>query len=137
MNRKDLQSLSRIRVSEAKALLKLNHYAGAYYLAGYSVECALKSCIAKETQRHDFPDKKRTDKVYTHSAKDLLQVANLKSQLASAMNADARLESNWTVVSSWSEESRYRSVDRSEAEAMIEAVANRNHGVLRWIKQYW
>lgn len=31
---------------------------GAYYLAGYAVECALKSCIARRTQEHDFPDKK-------------------------------------------------------------------------------
>ncbi len=39
----DFQSFSRIRVNEAKALLHLKHYSGAYYLAGYAVECALKA----------------------------------------------------------------------------------------------
>jgi hypothetical protein len=44
---------------------------GAYYLAGYAVECALKACIAKETKRYEFPDKKRVDSSYSHNL-DLL-----------------------------------------------------------------
>jgi HEPN domain-containing protein len=32
-------------------LLEAGLYAGAYYLAGYAVECALKACIAKKTAR--------------------------------------------------------------------------------------
>ena len=38
MNRKDFQELSRIRLKEAKALLDLGLWDGAYYLAGYAVE---------------------------------------------------------------------------------------------------
>ena len=55
MDRRDLQALSRIRINEAKGLLSLGLHDGAYYLAGYAVECALKACIAKETKRHEFP----------------------------------------------------------------------------------
>jgi hypothetical protein len=47
MNRNDLQNLSRLREKEAKVLLDNGCFAGAYYLLGYAVECALKACIAK------------------------------------------------------------------------------------------
>jgi HEPN domain-containing protein len=66
MNRADLQRLSRLRIQEARSLFKLKHYSGAYYLAGYSVECALKACLARDTPRFDFPDKELVLKSYTH-----------------------------------------------------------------------
>ena len=52
MNRGDLQLLANIRLDEAKALLAASLPAGAYYLAGYAVECGLKACIAKLTNQH-------------------------------------------------------------------------------------
>ena len=45
VDRKDLQELSKVRLKEATALLKLGLFDGAYYLAGYAVECALKACV--------------------------------------------------------------------------------------------
>src|SRR5439155_18484686 len=57
MNRADFHKLTEIRMREAKVLLARKCYEGAYYLAGYAVECALKACIAKRTQAHDFPPK--------------------------------------------------------------------------------
>ena len=61
MNRKELQTLAKIRIKEAEVLLNNNlnnkRYDGAYYLCGYGVECALKACIAKNTKRYEFPDK--------------------------------------------------------------------------------
>jgi hypothetical protein len=74
VNRKDLQFLARARLAEAKALLDTDHPGGAYYLAGYSVECALEACIARGTQRHDFPEKKSVDASHTHNLKDLIRV---------------------------------------------------------------
>lgn len=47
MNRKDLQELSKLRLKEAKLLIDNNSFDGAYYLCGYSVECALKAWIRK------------------------------------------------------------------------------------------
>ena len=52
MYKRDLQRISDIRLSEAKVLLDNEYYSGAYYQLGYSVECALKACIAKQVQRH-------------------------------------------------------------------------------------
>ena len=57
MNRDDLRQLARIRLKDARALLNIRNYDGAYYLSGYVVECGLKACIAKKTRRYDFPDK--------------------------------------------------------------------------------
>jgi HEPN domain-containing protein len=86
MDRKDLRSLSRVRFSEARALPKAGLPDGAYYLAGYAVECALKACIARETQRYEFPEKKRVDASYTHNLKELVRVAELRDELqATAM----------------------------------------------------
>jgi len=66
MNRHDLRELALIRLREARVLLKNGNYEGAYYLCGYVVECGLKACIAKQTRRYDFPDKKTVDESYTH-----------------------------------------------------------------------
>lgn len=57
MNRADLQNLAELRINEAKLLLDRGFYQGAYYVAGYAIECALKACIAKKTQQFDFPEK--------------------------------------------------------------------------------
>jgi HEPN domain-containing protein len=48
MTQTDLQRLSRLRIRDAKILLKNGAHESAYYLAGYAVECALKACIAKQ-----------------------------------------------------------------------------------------
>jgi hypothetical protein len=65
MNRTDFQKLTELRLNEANTLLGGKCYEGAYYLTGYAVECALKACIAKQTQQHDFPIK-NSDKIYVH-----------------------------------------------------------------------
>jgi HEPN domain-containing protein len=50
MTRRDFQALSATRLREARALLKTGNPEGAYYLAGYAIECALKACVAKKTR---------------------------------------------------------------------------------------
>ena len=65
MNRSVLQRLSQLRIDEAKALLAGGFPAGAYYLAGYAIECAFKACVAKRVQQYDFPDKAKVLQSYT------------------------------------------------------------------------
>jgi HEPN domain-containing protein len=137
VDRKDLHALSRVRLREAKALVGLGLHDGAFYLAGYAVECALKACIAKGTRRHEFPDKEKVDKSYTHSLKALVKLANLEDARREEATRDATFMKNWDLVESWSEQSRYRASRPEQAHALIEAAGNRNHGVLRWIKRYW
>jgi HEPN domain-containing protein len=137
MDRSELQTLSRIRAKEAQALLRLGLYDGAYYLAGYAVECALKACIAKETKRHEFPDKRRADSSYTHSLVDLVRITNLDASRRELAESDPAFDENWDKVRSWSEQSRYRRHSAQAAQELVQAVCDRRHGVIAWIKQHW
>jgi HEPN domain-containing protein len=137
MDRRDLQELSRVRLKEARALLGLGLYDGAYYLAGYAVECALKSCIAKRTQRHEFPDKKRVDLSYSHDLGSLLKVAGLTDAFRERANADGAFKDNWDIVQYWSEQSRYNRNQAKSALDLLTAVSARDHGILSWLKLYW
>ncbi len=137
MDRKDLQSLSRWRLLEAKALLRAGLPNGAYYLAGYSIECALKACIAKNTRRYDFPDKKQVDASYTHNLRELRKLAGLERAFADLIRQDNIFKKNWELLELWSEGSRYKEHTSAEAEKLIEAIGARNHGVIRWIRLFW
>lgn len=137
MDRKDLQALSKIRAREAKALLDAGLYDGAYYLAGYAVECALKACIAKATQKHEFPDKDRVNKSYTHKLDHLIELAGLEKSHAGLIKSDPRFRKYWEIVRSWSEESRYQRPDPENARALVEAIMKRRDGILSWLRQSW
>ncbi len=47
MNRLDLQTLAHEKIAEAKILLDAGKGTGAYYLAGYAVECGITDRCAK------------------------------------------------------------------------------------------
>jgi HEPN domain-containing protein len=137
VNRKDLQELSNVRLKEAKALLGVGLWDGAYYLAGYAVECALKACIAKQTQRYEFPDKKRVIESYSHELLPLVRLAGLGDALRERIRQDSHFQKNWDISRVWSEGSRYRRHDQTSAQNMVEAVAHRSDRVVAWIKAYW
>ena len=86
MLRQDLQKISRIRIREARKLLNAGEYAGAYYLAGYAVECALKACIAKQTKRYEFPEIGRVKNSYEHDPTKLAKVAGLPEAIGSQLS---------------------------------------------------
>jgi HEPN domain-containing protein len=59
VNRAELQRLTRDRIRDAKALLTAGRWSGAYYLAGYAVECGLKACIIVQLMKTDqFPERR-------------------------------------------------------------------------------
>jgi hypothetical protein len=137
MTRVDLQKLSNTRIREAQILHQAGEFSGAYYLAGYAVECALKACIAKGVQRYDFPDKSLAHESYSHDLDKLVRLAKLNSELEAATRVNTRLEASWDLAKSWTEKSRYSVRTKNEAEAIIDAIARRKDGVLAWIKQRW
>jgi hypothetical protein len=106
-------------------------------LAGYAVECALKSCIAKETRKHEFPDRKRAEISHTHNLRELVRAANLEDARLDEAKKDSAFRNNWDTVQLWSEQSRYRTNRPEVVRSIIEAIGDRNHGILRWIKRYW
>lgn len=138
MNRQDFQELSKLRRKEAYALLKMKHYAGAYHLIGYAVECALKACIAKQTRRYDFPDKDIAQKAYVHDLEKLLKLAGLEQDLERAMRGNNTFALNWAVVKDWKETSRYDiAISPTSARDLYSACTSRINGVLSWIRAKW
>ena len=137
MNRADFQALSIERVADAQALLAAGRWSGAYYVAGYAVECALKACVAKQTQAEDFPDKDRAVKAYTHDLNQLLVLLGLKDQLKAERTANPPLNAHWGVVLEWSEQARYVFWDEAKARGMVAAVTASPDGVLAWITPRW
>ncbi len=138
MNRDSFREISRLRQREAQALLKTGHYPGAYYLAGYAVECALKACIARQTRRNDFPNKKFAQRAWTHDLEDLVRAAGLGPELDQTKKQNKTFELNWAAVKDWSESVRYESnISRARAKDFLSACVSRKHGILSWIRKRW
>ena len=137
MNRNDFQRLAEIRVKEAKILLDNQCFEGAYYLLGYAVECALKSCISKQFKEHDFPDLQTVRDCYTHSFPKLLRVAALEQNMQNDWRTLPKLQSNWITVIEWSEQARYQhNITQVAAQELHEAVTENQTGVLSWLKNF-
>lgn len=137
MNRTDLQELAKSRLREARVLLRAREFSGAYYLAGYAVECALKACIARGVARHTFPDKKLANDVWIHDLSRLAALANLDRDRLLRSQSDPRFDHNWDLTSRWSEKSRYSIYTERDCSDFLDAVSNVRHGVMAWVKRYW
>jgi len=137
MNRAEFQEIAEVRLRESKALLAAGFSVGAYYLAGYAIECALKACIAKRTQEHDFPEKESRN-YYSHDLEELLGFAKLRIELDQSLRANAAMKTNWIIVQDWSEESRYdgHKTDQEAAE-LLKAIEDQAGGLLPWLRQRW
>ena len=101
------------------------------------MECAIKACIAKETQRYEFPDKRKVESSHSHNLRELIRVAGLEDARLEQASKDPEFRKNWDVVQSWSEQSRYRRHSPESARKLLMAVGERRHGVISWIKLHW
>lgn len=137
MNRTDLHQLAEARLREAEVLLNAGEWSGAYYLAGYAVECGLKACIAKQTGLHDFPDKDRAQKSYSHKLVELVKVAGLDASLDAEALANPLFRTNWMIAKRWNETARYAQWAATEAHALLNAINHPSEGVLLWLKNHW
>jgi len=139
LNRTELQQLSDERIEDAKALLATSRWPGAYYLAGYALECALKSCVLAYVERTGiiFEDKKFAEKCWTHDLEALVKQADLIAERGLAIAANAQLGTNWLIAKDWSEIARYRLSTQQQAEKLVEAITDSKDGVLPWVKNHW
>jgi hypothetical protein len=103
----------------------------------------LKACIARQTNQDDFPPKDAA-KYYVHDIKDLRdklgrKSPGLESQWEADERADAELAANWATVKDWTEEARYepRGWTQQQAEVLLNAISDPEHGVLQWLRRYW
>jgi len=139
LNRGALQQLSNERIADAKALLAAARWAGAYYLVGYSLECALKSCILARIEQTGiiFENKKFAEACWTHDLNDLVDLAGLKLEKDKACKANSKFGTHWMLAKDWSESSRYQLSTQPQAENLFDAISDNSDGVLPWVRKYW
>ncbi len=139
VNRADLQPLSDERIEDATALLAASGWSGAYYLAGYALECALKSCVLAYVERTGiiFEDKRFAEKCWTHDLETLVKQADLIAERGRATAANTQLGDNWLLAKDWSEKTRYRLTSQQQAEELFDALTDNPDGVLQWVKNHW
>lgn len=136
--RAEFQQLSEKRLVEAKALLDLGHWNGAYYLAGYAVELALKACIIKMLLSTDaFPGNSFSKDCYVHDIEKLVAVAKLESARTTANDLSPSLKQNWGTARDWSEQKRYHEISEIEARELYAAIVDVTDGVFPWIQTQW
>jgi len=134
--RHEFQQLARMRLKDARILIRSGNVEAAYYLTGLAVECALKACIARNTRRHDFPPSYDAIKdIYTHKLGKLMGAARLQAAFDADIKTNSSLNKNWAVVKDWDISSRYLTKGLN-ARDLYRAVAGRN-GVMQWLRQRW
>jgi HEPN domain-containing protein len=140
----ELKTLTQLRLKEAKVLYRNHLYDGSCYLAGYSVELALKAAICKRMGTPDFFDTIRSETARAfkiHNLDELITLAGLRPKFDAAVAANIHFRNNWSFIKTtinWSEQLRYQ-VGKSqiEAETMLIALTDSQNGLLPWIKKYW
>ena len=133
----DLEKLAVLRLDDAIFLQKASRCSSAYYLAGYSLELAIKACIAKLVQTNVIPDKAFVNAIYSHRLDNLLSVAGLKPYFDEDMRVNATLAAHWAIANNWSEESRYAFWDPFAAGSLLQAIADPTNGVFQWVRRHW
>ena len=137
LTKKDLEKLAQIRADDALFLFKSGRASSAYYLAGYSIELALKACISNLMQANVIPDKAFINAIYTHKLDALLSTAGLRPQFSTDSRANSQFAAYWAIVTKWTEESRYEFWDPMAAASLLEAVHDPDNGVFQWLKKHW
>ncbi len=140
MTRAEWQRIAEERVKDALALITASQWSGAFYLAGYAVECGLKSCVLRRLSAAPeliFLDKRFSKKCWTHDLEDLVKLADLHLDRDAAVAANVALGMNWQTVKVWNEQDRYRMKTELEARELVIAVTDNTNGVLPWIKGHW
>ncbi len=104
----NLEEISAARLHDAEALHAAGRYDGAYYLAGYSLELALKARICKTLNWANFPltpkefERFRSFKV--HDLEVLLKLSGYEPAIKGKQLPE------WSTVKVWQPEVRYRPV---------------------------
>lgn len=134
MRLEELEALAEERLQEARALLSVEKWSGAFYLSGYAIELALKAVIAAQFRANEIPDKKLVDDIWTHKLGQLLRLAQLEPALLEQSRRSSQFEANWNTVKGWNESARYRRIEEPEARALLDAISDPREGIFAWIR---
>jgi hypothetical protein len=134
--RTTLQRLAIAKIEDARLLFQNQRYSNSYYLYGYGIELGLKACIARQMVAETVPDKAILRGFLEHEIAKLIGLAGLAALLKTERD-NPQFDTPWPIVSEWSVESRYDMMDAVTAAAMMDAVESPDHGVMRWLQQFW
>lgn len=139
-NRAELKIISNTRFKEVKVLFRNRLYDGAKYLSGYVVEAALKARICKILDA-DYPETGEISKSFlTHKFDTLVKLGGLQKTLDNELNSNVNFKTNWSLATSWTEAFRYEPIGTSsqrDVQDIINALQDRNDGILTWIQKRW
>jgi HEPN domain-containing protein len=135
-DRATFQELAELRLAEARLLLENGLPSGAYYLAGYAIECALKAIIAKDFRGDEIPDLKYVRDIHTHDLSALMRLAELEDELDGEKKTDPELYQSWTTIKTWSETARYKVWTEAGASAILAGIGG-DKGLLQWLRNHW
>jgi len=134
MKRADLQAMSEAKLQDAIILFQHQRFSSSYYLAGYALEFGLKACISRQMAKEVIPDKSFVTKIYIHELTELVKLAGLETDRRAQ---SPEFATYWAIAKDWSEQSRYEIKQTADAQYLLEAVTNPDHGVMQWIKKHW
>lgn len=145
-SRADFVALSNKRLSEAETLLNAGQYEGAFYLAGYAVEFALKAVICKTLDIEIFTQSSDLQKgfmvhridyliVWAGLSKKINDHASTDPRFQSAVNAFINPPSNIENWRAWTEKTRY---NENPCPQPISTKFIQNVKIFTtWLAQYW
>lgn len=106
----------------------------AAYFCGYVLEMALKACICRRLREKEYPEDALGGKFKTHRIDDLLLLAGLRNAVSLANESKL---ANWSVVSKWTPEWRYRTAGVNARETAEDMIRILRQEVLPWLKSRW
>lgn len=124
----NLNQIANQKIKEAELLQTNGHFAGAYFLAGFAIECLLKAVISKSFQANTIPDKRLVNDIYSHGLDKLLQLASIKLERKNTV-----LSANWAEVSKWDSLARYQMVTQIDCNNLMQAILDKPDGVWQWL----
>lgn len=108
------------------------HWDGAYYVAGYAVEFAIKIILIKQiTTSQALPPKEDLNAYYSHDLEKLLRLTGLDRVL----DEDEQLTHAWKTTKNWNEQQRY-TIGKTLASA-VELIQAIIQVILPWLKTHW
>ena len=89
------------------------------------------------TNGPDLHSCNHSENPHTHDLPKLLDSAGLGMAFEQEAGQDRIFKQNWSVVRDWTEETRYQSRGQRQAEEILAAINDPEHGVLQWLRRNW
>lgn len=91
----ELKTITKARLKSAQILIDAKDWAGAAYMMGYVLECALKACVCKTLRLSKYPEDKKKDSHFMTHYFDQLLILSGTSDIFN-LNAEKKAFQNWS-----------------------------------------